>query len=303
MSDALPIAPPTNGAHPTTPQKPAAVKPVDAKPVAPVKEVKAPEVDDSEEYEHVVNGQTVKVRLTKAQRAIEFQKSRAASQKFKEAADMRAKVDDFNKSFDVDPEEAIRRLGKDPDKVFAAHLEKKAKLALMTQEQRDAAALQDRLSAAEAKAKSYEQKEAEAKQAQIDGVTFKRYEKELIEASDKVGLDSGGDVLEELADIGLEYLQNGIPLTGDQIVEVYRQKHAEFLEARDKKLLGVLKGDKLLKYLGPAALAEVKAALSQADADSLKDIPKPKTKVAVKAHERAVKGHISENDFDRKFKL
>lgn len=302
MSDALPIAPaavaPTNGAHPTTPQKPAVVKPTtDVK-----AETKAPEVDDSEEY--VIDGKAT--RLTKAQRQLHFAKGLAADKRFKEAADERNKAAELLKLWETDPDAALRKLGRDPDKERAAHLERRAKLELMTQEQRDAEALKSRAEAAEAKAAKLEADQKAARQAELDDRNFKAIQTKLIAAADKHGLSDSPDVLTALCDIKLEFLEHGMVADDDQVAEEYLRREREHIEAKDKKLLSVLKGKKLLDYLGDATLSEVKAALAQLDTDSLKDIPKPqaKPKTQVRAHERALKGpHISEGDFDKKFKL
>ncbi len=299
MSDVAPVVPvaPTNGAHPTTPQKPAAVKPVDAK---PLESKKPEEVDDSEEY--VVDGKTV--RWTKAQRQINFQKAIAADKRLKEAADEKNKAAELLKLWETDPDAAARKLGRDPDKDRAAHLEKRAKLELMTEEQRRISALESERDEHKAKAEKFEKEQQAAKQAEVDQRNFKALETQLISAADTHGLDGTPETLEGLCDIALEYIDYGVVLTAEQVAQEYIRRDQEHVEAKDKKLLGFLKGEKLLKYLGPAAIAEVKAALAQLDTDSLKDIPKPKSKVPVKAHERTIKGaHISELEFDKAFKL
>lgn len=297
MSDALPIAPvaapaPQKAPEAKTPEPKVVAKPAEAKPV---------EVDDTEEY--VVDGKPT--RLNKAQRQLHFQKALAADKRMKEAADIKAKTEDFWKDFEADPEGAMRKLGKDPDKIFSAHLEKKARLATMTEEQREAASLKERAEAAEKKAAKFEEEQKAARQAEVDARNFKALETQLIAASDKLGLASTPDVLEGLCDIALEFYEYGASITADQVAQEFVRREKEHFEAKDKRLFSVLKGQKLLAYLGDATLAEVKAALSQVDADSLKDIPKPqaKAKTQVRAHERTVKGHINENAFDKKFGL
>lgn len=295
MSDAVaaPAAPvaPTNGAHPATPQKPAVTKPVDAKP---------PEVDDSEEY--VVDGKPV--RLNKAQRQLHFQKALAADKRLKEAADQKNKLTDREKLWEENWEEAMRQSGKDPEKILADHLAKKAAQALKSPEQIEAEKAKAERDATAKKLAEYEKKEQDAKQAEADNRTFQNVQRQLLAAADKYKLDGDPDVLDGLAAIGLEFLELEIPLTADQICEEYIRREREHIEGRDRKLLSVLKGKKLLDYIGPTNLAAIKAAQAEADAQSLNEIPKPQArpKVPVRAHERTIKGgHISEGDFDKKF--
>ncbi len=294
MSEIAPVAP----VAPVVTNKPALVK---SEPVKPV-EAKAPEVDDSEEY--VVDGKTT--RLNKEQRKLHFQKALAADKRIQAAAEETRKASELVKLFETDPEAALRKLNKDPDKLFASHLEKKAKLELMTQEQRDAESLRTRAEAAEAKAKKFEDEQKTAKQAETDARNFKALETQLIGAADKHGLSDTPETLEGLCDIALEFLEYGTTITADQVAQEFIRREKEHFEAKDKRLFSVLKGPKLLAYLGDATVAEIKAALSAADAESLKGIQPPKAKIKVAAHERAVRprsGHISENSFDKKFGL
>ncbi len=288
----VPAVAPTNGAHPTTPQKPAAAikAPVESKPV---------EVDDSEEY--VVDGKPV--RLNKAQRQLHFQKALAADKRMKEAADARNKLADDEKLFEEDPEAYFAKKGKDGSKFIAAHLEKKAKLELMSPEQREAQRLQSERDEYKAKVEAVEAKEKAAKQAAIDERNFKALETQLIAAADTHGLDGSPETLESLCDIAIEFIEAEVPISAEQVAQEHIRRERERLEARDKKLLPLLKGKKLLAYIGPAALAEIKAAMAEADAASLNDIPKPQArpKVQVKAHVREVKGYVRESDFDKKF--
>lgn len=298
MSDAaLPVAPvaaATNGALPAAPPK-TAIKP----PVAPVAAV---EVDDFEEY--VVDGKTT--RLNKEQRKLHFQKHLAADKRLKEAADEKNKAADLIKLFETDPEAALTKAGHDPSKIFGSHLEKRAKLEMMTEEQRVAMALQQRAEAAETKAAKFEEEKRAQYRANVDRQNFLAVEQQFIETANKHGLDSSPEVLRDMCDIAIEFLEHDLVITADQAALEYQRREADHIEARDKRRSAGLKGQKLLTYLGEATVAEVKAALAAADAESLQSIPKPqaKPKTQVKAHERAIKGsHISELMFDKKFGL
>ncbi len=297
MSDVAPVAAPavapTNGAHPAAPQKPAAAikTPVESKPT---------EVDDSEEY--VIDGKPT--RLTKAQRQLHFQKGLAADKRLKEAADARNKLADEEKLFEENPEEYYRKKGKDPDKVFADYLAKKAQAALLTPEQREAEKTKSDYEKTHKELAEYKTKEANAAKAKADQELSVHIEAGLIAAADKHGLDNTPETLDSLLDILEEFsFEYKVPITFDQAAEEHIRREREGIETKDRKVVSRLSGKKLLDYLGADTLARVKTAQAEADAASLKEIPKPQArpKIQVKAHEREVKGYLREADFDRKF--
>lgn len=281
-----PVAPvaPVEAAKPVTPTAPV------AKPVEPA--------EVAEEYE--IDGQ--KVLLTKTQARTRLQKAMAADKRLQEAAEKKKEVEKFWEDFEKDPEAAYRARGKDPDKLFAEHLSRKAKLELLTPEQREAAQLKQERDDAKAELAKRDSEKKAAAQVELDKRMYAAVSEQLIAAADKHGLDAGYDVLEALADIGFRAVEDGVPLTADQIVQEYMYQEREAIEKRDRKLLSKLEGKKLVEYLGKDTVAKLKAALAAMDTESLKEIPKPvKNQVAVKAHVREVKGHLSESDFDRKF--
>lgn len=248
MSDAaapVAAAPAAPAAAPATPEAPVAAK--------------APEPEPTEEYE--IDGK--KVHWTKTQARTHIQKAGAADKRFREAAEIKAKHEDWLKAFEEDPEEALRKLGKDPDKVFAAHMAKKAGLALLTPEQREKAAVErerDELKAKEVK------REAEAKakaDEELDERNAMALREQLVAVADKYGLDREPEALEGLAEVGLELLDLvGEGITAEQVAQEYMRREAEHLEARERKLMPKLKGERLKTYLksNVAALLKLSGA-------------------------------------------
>lgn len=277
---------------------PPPASPVAAAPTA----ANAPEpISDVEEY--VVDGKTVS--LNKAQRSVAMQKALAADKRMKEAADKRAQAEDLLKLFEADPEAALVKLGKDPSKLFGSHLEKKAKLELMSPEQREADRLAKERDEYKSKLEAHEKEKLTARRAELDQRNHEALQRQLVGLADKLGLDQHPDVLGTLCDIALEFMDYDIVPTTEQIGEEFVRREKEHIEQRDKKLLSVLKGDKLLAYLGPKALEEVKAALAGQATASLKDIPKPKAKGSSQQAAKTTlpKGasYLRESDFDKKF--
>ncbi len=289
------VAPPiTNGKAP--PPKAAPAK-AEAKPPAapPV------EVDDSEEF--VVDGKPV--RLNKAQRQLQIQKALAADKRLQEATERLKKLDEEEKLWESDPEAALAKRGKDPKKMIAEHLARQAKRELMTPEQIEREKIEKERDEAKGKLEAREKKEADERKAAFDKKSHLHIETELLASADKYAVDGRALALLDLLDVADEFVDYGLKIKGDEIAQIHLKREKEHIEARDKKLWDKLEGPPLLKYLGEKNVAKLRAALKEADAASLNDLPAPtlKPKVNVKAHQREVKGHIRENDFDKKFGL
>lgn len=281
---------------------PVVAPPVSAEVKAPVV-TKAPEAEPTFELE--VDGK--KVTLTHTQARTQLQKQNAADKRFKEAADKRAEIDDFMRLFDEDPEAALKKMGKDPEKAFAAHLEKKAKQALMTPEQVERAREQTELATLKADKEKAESERKASVAKENDDRNSMAMERQLIAAADKYSLDASPEVLEGLCDVAADLMDYGTVPTVDQIAQEYIRRETEHIETRDRKVFSKLEGPKLLAYLGKDALARVRAAIAAADAESLKAVPapalKPKPSVG-KPITRDSKGqYVRESDFDRKFGL
>lgn len=286
---------PTPAAAPVAP-------PVEAPAATKAPAAKAPEPEQSDEYE--IDGK--KVMLTRTQARTAIQKAAAADKRLQEAAEKRKETEALAKLFEEDPEAALRKLGKDPEKVIADHLAKKAKQALMTPEQVEAERLKREHDELKSEVEKSKKEKAELANKEKDAKTAEMLEAGLVAAADKYGLDSEPEVLDQLCAIGIEFIDDyAIVLTPDQVAQEYLRREGESISARDRKKLSKLEGKKLLEYLGNPTLEKVKAAMAALDAESLKQIPAPvKAKTTqVKAHTREVRGHISESAFDKKFNL
>lgn len=259
------------------------------------------EVDDSEEY--VVDGK--KIRLSKLQRTQYLQKAAAADKRLQEAAEKSKAVDEWVELLDKDFDEAMRKRGKDPEKLIAERLKRRAEAELLTPEQREKQRIEQERDAYKRKLEEREQQEQKARQAELDQRHFMALEQQIIEAANELGVDSSPEVLAGIADIAIEHIKYGSVPTARQVVKEYVRQEREAIEARDRKLLGKLKGKDLLKYLGDVNLKEIRAALALADSESLKAVPVPESKsvkpkpVVVKRNEKG--RYISETDFDGKF--
>jgi hypothetical protein len=257
------------------------------------------EPEPTEEYE--IDGKVQ--RLTRTQARTLIQKAAAADKRLQEAAEKRKSLDELLKLADEDFEAFLAKQGKDPQKAIAALLERKAKLELMTPEQRERAKLEADLAAERAKTAKVEAERKAQQQAELDKRNEEHLAQQLIGVAEKYQLDKTPETLEGLADVAYDLLSYGVVPTVDQVAQEYIRREAEHIEKRDRKVMSKLKGEKLLKYLGDAVLKEIDAAREQARQESLKKIPAPalKPRQEKPLPPRAEGGRfISEADFDRK---
>lgn len=289
MSDVIAPAAPAAPASAAATPPPVVTKPAEAEPT----------------FELEIDGK--KTSLTHTQARTELQKRAAADKRMQEATEKQKKLDALLKKFEEDPEAALKELGKDPAKTIAAHLERKAKEALMTPEQVEAARLKAERDEYKAKHEATEKEKLAAAQKEADARNSQAMEEQLVAVADKYNLDADPQVLEELCDVAIELLEYGVAPTADQVAQEYMRREKEHIEARDRKRLSKLEGKKLLEYLGNPTLEKIKAAFAQLDAESLKNIPAPVVKKKAEApvaRPRDEKGkYVNEQSFDRKFGL
>lgn len=219
-------------------------------PAAAVAEVKAPvvaakEPEPTDDYE--IDGR--KVTLTRTQARTHIQKSGAVDKRLQEATEKQKSLDARIAEFEADPEAALAKMGKDPTKILEAMLARKAKLELMTPEQREAQALRDERDALKKEADKTAAEKKAALDKEMDEHKSMALEQQLIGAADAHGLDASPETLEGLCDVALELLELGLTPTADQVAQEFIRRDQEHLEARDRKIIPKLKGERLKTYL------------------------------------------------------
>lgn len=232
-------------AAPAAPVAPAASGESGAKPAETAPVTKAAEPEPSEEYE--IDGK--KVSLTKTQARTYIQKSFAVDKRMQTVAEKEKAANALVAEFERDPEAAMRKAGKDPEKILQALLERKAKQATMTPEQLERAKLEEERDALKADKEKREKAEKAKADSELDQHNEKALETQLIEAADAHGLDGTPETLEELCDIALELLELGLNPSAAQVAQEFIRRDGEYLELREKKVVPRLKGPKLNAYL------------------------------------------------------
>ncbi len=297
-----------------------------AAPVAPAVAATAPtgeaapvvaKVEAEPSFELEIDGK--KTSLTYTQARTELQKSRAADKRLQDATERRKEADALVKLFEDDPEAALRKAGKDPEKILAALLERKAKQALLTPEQQERAKLEkerDDLRSEKDKRDAESKAKADAELDQHNGAAL---EQQLLAAADAFKLDRTPETFEGLLDVGIELLDLlGPGITAEQVVQEYLRRDEEHLEARDRKLLPKLSGARLnaylkanvaalvrlpaaelLEVLGPDAVKAIQAA-TLTKLPGVKPTVKP-TAVAPPPRNGSTGRFMTEGQFDKKF--
>lgn len=254
------------------------------------------EPEPTDDYE--IDGK--KVTLTRTQAKTYIQKAAAVDKRLQSVAEKEKKLDAMLADFEKDPEAVLAKAGKDPAKALEAFLTKKAAQGLMTQEQKERAALEAERDELKAKQKAVEDEKRTKAEQEIDRRNFEAIEQQLVAAADRSGVDGTPEALEMMCEVAIEALDLGLNLTPDQIAQEVIRRQKEHVEARDKKLLSKLEGKKLLEYLGPDLVKRIQAAtLAGIPAPAVKPRAKP---TALPPRSEAGK-FVSENDFNRKFGL
>jgi hypothetical protein len=129
-------------------------------------------------------------------------------------------------------------------------LERKAKEALLTPEQKERAALEKERDDAKASAKKLADEAKKREEAEADAKTERELEESLIAAADHFKLEGTPETLEGMCDAALYLMDMGIskPST-EQIVAEFLRQDEEAVTKKIPKVVGRLKGDALKQYL------------------------------------------------------
>lgn len=179
------------------------------------------------------------------------QKSAGADKRFEEAAKWRKDKAAFEEALEKNTEKALQgKLGDERfEKVAVEFLQKKLKQKMMTPEQRRISELEDKLKEhEETKAASEEAKAKIAYEAEVARHT-QRWDKEIPEALDSVGLTKSPYTISRMADLILKARQNKLDVSTRAIADMVKDEirgHIKDLgkDLSDEKVIDVF-GDEL----------------------------------------------------------
>lgn len=150
-------------------------------------------------------------------------------------------------------EELLRAIGIDPDAAFQKRLEREIERQKLSPEQLRAQEEQTRAGTLEQRAKAAEEKLARHLQEQQEARRWQEMEPKLkaaFESSDMVRDEAS---LAEIAEVGRDFAQAGIPLTPEQMVAEAADRQRERFRGR----LAKLSADEIEKVLPDALVAEL----------------------------------------------
>lgn len=167
-------------------------------------------------------------------------------------------------------EEFIREAGHDPEEWALERIAKRAELGMLTPEQRENLELKEKLSSFEKKelAKAEQEKQAEETKYR-EGVSLKVRET-VFKALEIAGLPKTHETVFLLAETAKIAQADGAEYTPEELAKETEHR----LNTYTSRYLGGLKGEGLLRRLGPSVVEEVLAA-AVSDWEAKQDLPGP----------------------------
>ena len=167
------------------------------------------------------------------------QQGKVATQRFKEAAQMRADAEQLMQFAKANPEEFFKKTGMNPrewaEKYLLAEIQREA----MSPEQRKIREIEEE----NQRYKSKEQQENEARKRQAEEAKTKEYhdsyEKMFVTALNESGLPKTPFTIARMAKLQQLNIKNGYELSSSQLAKIVREDYV----AEQKSILGGLDGD------------------------------------------------------------
>jgi hypothetical protein len=187
--------------------------------------------------------------------ALELQMGRAARQHITEASKQRQQVEQVLKYLKDNPfaPEVKDALGYDILSKAEEEIARRYKEAQLPPEQQEALESRRQAEAEKARASKLEQEIASMKQAEIDRKVHAEIERDFKTAASKSGLPNTYEILYLMAEVAKTAADDGLELTPDQIAAQVRERVTGIHTHVTKSL----RGEELVKYLGPEVVREV----------------------------------------------
>lgn len=225
-------------------------------------EPEAPKPPERRKYKLKVDGNELEEDLTDDEISVRLQKAVAAEKRMQEAAAIRKRWDTIVEFGKNDPIRAAKELwGADMSEIVQQRLaddyQRLRAEQAMTPEQKLQAEYEAKLQAAANEKAALEKQITDRQQAETDAKVLEQTKKDFVTALQAVGQDASYETLYEMAALAKLNLQQGLELTPAQMAEEVKTKVEGQREKLHKRVLGGLKGDRLLQHLGPEVTKEV----------------------------------------------
>lgn len=246
---------------PAAEQKPAAPAPkTEAKVVKPTTPAaKAPE----QTITIKIDGKLQTLPLSVAQARL--QKTEAADRRLQEATQTKAQAEAIMKQFESDPEGALKKMGKDPEKFINDFLARKARESQMTPEQLEAERLKAQLAEYQHRENADKAEKAKLAQEAMDQRVADNLAVQFTQIAQANGLPGNPKTLALMADVALEALEAEINITPEQLAsEVKYRLQNDRVDVAKAHLTDLTDDQALVEFLGPELISRIaKLSLGQ----------------------------------------
>jgi hypothetical protein len=248
-------------------------------------------------YQLKVNGKTVEREIDLSDEDAvrrELQKAAAFQQTSQESAELKKMYENEIRSLQANPWEKLKELGLDPEELNERYLEERIQELKKSPDQIERENMEKELSKARERLKDIENKEAEAKEAQILAQAEAELESEIIEALDAhKTLPPTQKTMSRIADalmFAMDYAEeNGFDSSSVSVADVipyvedeYRQEMRALLDNAPEQMLEEYVGKQNLERLRKNRVLAVKnnpKQIVKQTSKSIKTQEKPKEKI------------------------
>jgi hypothetical protein len=269
-------APSGEAKAPTAADKLAGTAQADAKPEAPAEtaEQKAERKEaERRKYKLKVDGQLKDVELTDDEIAIRLQKDEAAEVRMAKAAETQKQFAQFVEMLEKDPVAAAKLLNPklDLEAAMEKRLAEKYRREMMSEQDRANLEREEKLAEYERKEKERTEAEQARVQKEHDDKFRAETEQQWIDALNTSDLEKSKRTLFMMAQVAKQNLAHGVELSPAQMAQEVRRQ----IESDVKYVTGGLKGEKLVKLLGPDVVKEILRTEVERVKGSMKPTPAP----------------------------
>lgn len=237
-----------------------AAKPADAKAEAAAE--KAAEIQRMK-LKTKVNGREMEREYTAEELTLLAQKGMGADEKFQKAAQLQKTFQSFIEAVKQDPfaafnDPAFGDLGGNFKNLVIQRLQKEFEMEELAKADPRAYELQQYKEKAERLEAAEKKREADARaaaQEEADKRYWAETKKSWNAALEKAGLAENDHFIREMARVGQDFLEKGLDLNPEHLVAELREQMA----SQHKLIMGGLKGEKLLSFLGDEVVNEILA--------------------------------------------
>ncbi len=200
-----------------------------------------------------VDGREEDVDLSEDEIQREVQIAKAARKRLAELNQRTKELDAREARLKEAPHEFLEKAGHDPDQWAADRLAKKAQDGLMSEEERAYRTLQDEVSQLKAEKEERTRLDQEREYKEAEDKQWAHTEPRLMDAIQKANLPRGADVMGRIADVGLEFLDAGMELAPEHVVQIA----AERMDRDAMRYVFSLPTESLVQKLGPEREKEI----------------------------------------------